>query len=113
MALTEQQQMDMWEWLALLVDPNTPPSGRASDRFHFPPVLVQMRAKMDALAASVAALSKPVGFTDEQAAAIATTIATDLVASGANGLTEADHTAIQADVQASLVATLKKLAGTA
>lgn len=62
MALTAEQQQDMWEWLALLVDPGTPATGRKSDRFHFPPTLMQIKTKVDALAgggvdpAAVAAL---------------------------------------------------------
>lgn len=61
-ALTDQQQKDLWEWMALLVDPGTAPAGRATDRFHFPPTLMQIKAKVDALAgggvdpAAVAAL---------------------------------------------------------
>lgn len=55
MALSEQQQHDLWEWLALLVDPGTPVGGRASDRFHFPPPLKALAARLDALAASAAA----------------------------------------------------------
>lgn len=51
MALTAEQQQDMWEWLALLVDPGTPATGRKSDRFHFPPTLMQIKTKVDALAA--------------------------------------------------------------
>jgi hypothetical protein len=51
MALTDQQQTDLWEWLALLVDPGTPATGRPGDRFHFPPTLMQIKAKVDALAA--------------------------------------------------------------
>lgn len=41
MALSDVQQQDLWEWLALLVDPNTPATGRPSDRFHFPPKVMQ------------------------------------------------------------------------
>jgi len=51
MALSDQQQQDLWEWLALLVDPGTPPAGRPGDRFHFPPTLFQLKTKVDALAA--------------------------------------------------------------
>lgn len=43
MALTPEQQNDLWEFLALLVDPNTPMTGRASDRFHFPPPFLALR----------------------------------------------------------------------
>lgn len=51
MALSDQQQQDLWEWMALLVDPGTQPTGRPGDRFHFPPTLMQIKAKVDALAA--------------------------------------------------------------
>jgi hypothetical protein len=51
MALSDQQQQDLWEWIALLVDPGTPPAGRPGDRFKFPPTLMQIKAKVDALAA--------------------------------------------------------------
>lgn len=49
--LTDQQQQDLWEWVALLVDPGTPASGRPGDRFHFPPTLMQIKSTVDALAA--------------------------------------------------------------
>ncbi len=52
MALTDEQQQDLWNWMALLVDPGTPPGGRPADRFHFPPTLFQMSAKIDGLVAS-------------------------------------------------------------
>ena len=64
MALTEEQQEDIWNWLALLVDPDTPPTGRRADRFRFPPVVMraakmipELQAQVVALAAAVQALS--------------------------------------------------------
>jgi hypothetical protein len=32
---------DIWNFTALLADPATPPTGRANDRFHFPPVIME------------------------------------------------------------------------
>lgn len=52
-SLTDEQQHDIWVWLASLVDPNTPATGRTDDRFHFPPALVQLRAELDAVKAAV------------------------------------------------------------
>lgn len=64
MALTDQQQQDLWEWMALVVDPSTPPTGRPGDRFHFPPVLMtaarmvpELQAQVTALTAAVQALA--------------------------------------------------------
>ncbi len=54
MALSDDQQHDLWEWLALLVDPATPATGRPTDRFHFPPALKQLRAELDDIKAAVA-----------------------------------------------------------
>jgi hypothetical protein len=59
MALTDEQQHDLWVWVASLVDPNTPKGGRPDDRFHFPPALVELNAKVDALAAKLDALGTP------------------------------------------------------
>lgn len=60
-ALTDEEQHDLWVWMASLVDPNTPPTGRPDDRFHFPPVLVRLQASVDAIAADVAAIKAAVG----------------------------------------------------
>lgn len=67
-ALTDEQQHDLWVWVASLVDPNTPKTGRADDRFHFPPALVELNAKVDALAAKVDALGTPALATVDTAA---------------------------------------------
>jgi hypothetical protein len=56
-ALSDEQQHDLWVWLASMVDPKTPPTGRADDRFHFPAVMVGLNAKLDALTAKVDALA--------------------------------------------------------
>lgn len=69
MALTEQQQQDLWEWVALLVDPDTPPAGRPGDRFHFPPTLMMAAKLVPALQAQITVLTKTV---DGIAVAIAT-----------------------------------------
>jgi hypothetical protein len=74
MALTDQQQQDLWEWLALLVDPGTPATGRKTDRFHFPPTLMQLKADVDALKAATSA-PVPVVLTAEQITAVATALA--------------------------------------
>lgn len=55
MALTEEQQQDLWNWLALLVDPDTPPTGRPGDRFRFPPLVMQAAKLIPELQAAVAA----------------------------------------------------------
>lgn len=60
MALTDQQQTDLWEWLALLVDPTTPPTGRPSDRFHFPPLVMQAAKLVPVLQTQVTALTATV-----------------------------------------------------
>ncbi|MET0426649.1 MAG: hypothetical protein ABW046_22470 [Actinoplanes sp.] len=64
MALSDQQQEDLWQWLALLVDPGTPATGRPGDRFHFPPLGMQafklvpvLQTQVTALAATVNALA--------------------------------------------------------
>ena len=113
MALSDQQQQDMSEWLALLVDPNTPATGRPTDRFRFPPTLFQIKAQVAAISAKVDALSVPVGFTDTQVAAMASAIETALIANNANGLTPTDHADIQTDLQVSLAAELRKLGAAA
>jgi hypothetical protein len=55
-ALTDDQQHDLWVWMAALIDPSTPDNGRTDDRFHFPPVLKQIKADV---AAIKTALSTP------------------------------------------------------
>jgi hypothetical protein len=98
MALSDQQQQDLWEWLALLVDPGTPPAGRPGDRFHFPPTLMQIKTKVDQLAATVGAG----GLTDEQVAAQADRIAAALAAHPAVPLGDADKPAIVSAVKQAL-----------
>lgn len=60
MALSNEQQHDLWEWLALLVDPGTPPTGRADDRFHFPPTVMMAVKQIPALVTQVTALTAAV-----------------------------------------------------
>jgi hypothetical protein len=60
MALTEDQQQDLWEWMALLVDPGTPAGGRATDRFHFPPLVMQAAKLVPVLQTQVTALTATV-----------------------------------------------------
>lgn len=50
MALSDQQQQDLWEWLALLVDPGAPMGGRPGDRFKFPPPLKLIMQQLTASA---------------------------------------------------------------
>ena len=49
MALTDEQQDDLWVWLASQMDPSTPSTGRTDDRFHFPPPFVGVNHKLDDL----------------------------------------------------------------
>ena len=58
MALTEDQQEDMWEWLALLVDPQA--VVRPGDRFHFPPLVMQAAKVIPALQTQVTSLTATV-----------------------------------------------------
>lgn len=67
MALTAEQQKDMWEWLALLVDPDTPATGRPTDRFHFPPPFLDVNAKLDAILNALAAIVAAGGSADAAA----------------------------------------------
>ncbi|GAA3256790.1 hypothetical protein ACFO1B_48740 [Dactylosporangium siamense] len=55
MALTEQQQADLWEWVALLVDPGTPANGRGTDRFHFPPPFKALANRLSTIEGALAA----------------------------------------------------------
>ncbi|WP_238013461.1 hypothetical protein KZZ52_23985 [Dactylosporangium sp. AC04546] len=55
MALSEEQEKDIWEWIAAQMDPNTPDTGRPSDRFHFPPPFKQVIARLGAIEAALAA----------------------------------------------------------
>lgn len=48
--LNDEEQHDLWTWLASLVDPNTPDTGRPDDRFHFPPALKGLKAQLSAVA---------------------------------------------------------------
>lgn len=61
MALTDQQQQDLWEWAALMVDPGTPASGRPSDRFHFPPMIPTILNKLASVASDVATIKSAQG----------------------------------------------------
>lgn len=58
--------------------------------------------QLDRIEAALTALTAGAGLTDTQVSALADKVATALIASGANGLTPADHAAIVADVQAAL-----------
>jgi hypothetical protein len=55
MALSDQQQTDLWEWVALLVDPDAPATGRPGDRFRFPPPLRALAARLAAIEGALAA----------------------------------------------------------
>jgi hypothetical protein len=60
MALTDQEQRNVLEWVALLVDPNTPLTGRPTDIFHFPPLLMTAAKQMPGLVMQVTALTATV-----------------------------------------------------
>lgn len=55
MALSDQQQKDLWEWLALLVDPAAPATGRPGDRFRFPPPFKALIDRLGAVEGTLAA----------------------------------------------------------
>ncbi|GAB3835125.1 hypothetical protein ACFPIJ_11410 [Dactylosporangium cerinum] len=55
MALSDQQQTDLWEWIALLVDPGAPPNGRPGDRFRFPPPFKALATRLGTIEAALAA----------------------------------------------------------
>jgi hypothetical protein len=123
-ALTDDQQKDIWVWLANMVDPSTPDAGRADDRFHFPSVLNKLKSDiavaksqsasngsgltqvlnaLSVVASDVASIKAAgVSMTDAQVNAQATAIANALIASNSNGLTDADHAAVVADVKQAL-----------
>lgn len=58
MALTDQQQQDLWEWLALLVD--TKGVVRPGDRFQFVPLVMQSAKLVPGLVTQVTALTAAV-----------------------------------------------------
>lgn len=47
MALNDEQQNDIWEWIAAQMDPNTPATGRKTDRFHFPSPFQRVLDRLD------------------------------------------------------------------
>lgn len=67
MALSAEQQQDVWEWIAAQMDPNTPAGGRPGDRFHFPSPFMGVNAKLDAIIATLAAVVAAGGSTDAAA----------------------------------------------
>lgn len=70
MALSDAQQNDLWEWLALLVDPGTPDTGRVGDRFHFPPSLFHMKKMIEQQSAVLALIASKVDIDPEELLAI-------------------------------------------
>lgn len=60
MALSDEQQNDLWIWAAGDHDPGTPASGRTDDRFHFPPMLASLKADVKAIKADVEAIKTDV-----------------------------------------------------
>jgi hypothetical protein len=51
MALTDEQQHDLWTWLAAMMDP----TARTDDRFHFPPPFRALNARLAAVEGALAA----------------------------------------------------------
>lgn len=95
--LSDEQQNDIWVWLASMMDPNTPATGRTDDRFRFPPPFAGIRSQLAQIQQTQAA-GTPVTLTDAQVQQVAADVATALVASNANKLTADDHSAIKADL---------------
>lgn len=96
-ALTDEQQKDVWVWLAAQMDPATTAAGRADDRFHFPSPFKTLTAIINAQGEALAAARQAAVKAAADVAEVKTTLAEvktllDALAPSSGGGTSIDGT---------------------